>query len=656
MADPMIAQLADHYGCRMRPEQGKPGFRMPCPAHGGHDPNCHVFESHSGRIAARCFSRACEPSDIMAAIERDTGIGRINPPGHTFQATYQRSGQPVDVWRIDGQGRKSYPTPGSRQDVPVELWGDDQAETVIVCEGEKAARAVQRAGYTAASYMGGAMSAAKADYTKLRDRTVYVWPDNDPPGLKAGEDAAEAAHFAGARVFLMSPVRGAGSGDDAADVDQLPDVIKGLMVTATEYRQDGLPQPPEMRVLTAGPNVQTLRYCLEQLGIAYRWNARRFCIEYDDGSGWCEENDRHAAALRETIRATFNSPGPNNPGLRFGADRFRDCLDAIVADAEVDPFLVWLDDLPEWDGQRRLDGLLHTCFEMADHPNPPELVLWASRFPVMGAVRRTLYPGEKLDEMPVLIGAQGIGKSTFLRRLVPEDAHTWFSDGLTLTSTDREVAETLAGRVIVEVSEMVGLRRAEIERLKTMLSRTNDGYHRSAYARHAETRLRRCVIVGTTNSRECLPNDETGNRRFVAVEIEDGDPGRVRSYLDANLEQLWAEGLVRCRAGEHPRLPDAYKRIQAKHNEGYRAADDVLEAKVAEWMLDAPEEFTLGYCGVDIGMVESEASLTLSEQLRLGKALRSLGYEKRNAKRQGRQVRLWCKVERLPVAPVASIS
>ena len=257
---------------------------------------------------------------------------------------------------------------------------------------------------------------------------------------------------------------------------------------------------------------------------------------------------------------------------------------------------------------------------------------------------------------PVLIGAQGIGKSTFLRRLVPEDAHTWFSDGLTLTSTDREVAETLAGRVIVEVSEMVGLRRAEIERLKTMLSRTNDGYHRSAYARHAETRLRRCVIVGTTNSRECLPNDETGNRRFVAVEIEDGDPGRVRSYLDANLEQLWAEGLARCRAGEHPRLPDAYKRIQAKHNEGFRAADDVLEAKVAEWMLDAPEEFTLGYCGVDIGMVESEASLTLSEQLRLGKALRSLGYEKRNAKRQGRQVRLWCKVERLPVAPVASIS
>ena len=222
MAGPMIARLAGHYGCQILPEQGKQGFRLPCPAHRGDDANCHVFESDGGRIAAKCFSRGCEPSEILSAIERDTGMVRINPPGHSFQATYHRAGQPVDVWRIDEGGNKRYPTPGSRQAVPVELWGDEQAKTVIVCEGEKAARAIQRAGYTAASYMGGAGCAGLADHTKLRGRTAYIWPDNDSPGLRAGRDAAKAAHLSGAGVWMLSPVGKSESGDDAADVDDLP--------------------------------------------------------------------------------------------------------------------------------------------------------------------------------------------------------------------------------------------------------------------------------------------------------------------------------------------------------------------------------------------------------------------------------------------------
>ena len=121
MAGAMVARLAGHYGCEILPEQGKQGFRLPCPAHSGGDGNCHVFESDSGRIAAKCFSRGCEPSDILSAIGRDTGIERINPPGHTFQGTYNRTGRPVDVWRIDRRGSKSYPTPGKRQGVSVDF-------------------------------------------------------------------------------------------------------------------------------------------------------------------------------------------------------------------------------------------------------------------------------------------------------------------------------------------------------------------------------------------------------------------------------------------------------------------------------------------------------------------------------------------------------
>ena len=643
MTASLIERIAVHYGYELRLERGSKGLRMRCPAHHGEDDNCHVFESYHGRIAARCFSRGCEPSEILATIERDTGIPTLNPKGHTFQATYKGASEPIDVWRIDRDGRKSYPTPGSRDGVPLELWGDEGAETIIVCEGEKAARAIQRAGWTAASYIGGTMCAGKADYSKLRDRTIFVWPDNDSPGLKAGKDAANAAYLAGARVRMLPPVGAPGSGDDAADVDDLPSMISDLMSRATEFHQEELVQRREKWVVIDGRTPPGLSYCLEKSGIKYRWNIRRGCIEFNDGNGWLEENDRHSAAVREMIRTAFNSPGRNNPELRFSRDQFNDYLNAIVAYVEVDPFQDWLQNLPEWDGQPRLARLLRTCFEIKDDQSPLELVCWAGRFLVMGAVWRTLHPGAKLDEMLVLVGEQGIGKSTLLRLLLPDYADDWFTDGLSLAARDREIAETLAGRVIVEVSEMGGLYRAEIGRLKTILSRTDDGYYRAAYARRAETQLRRCIVVGTTNSLECLPNDETGNRRFVPIELANGDPSSVRSYLDAYREQLWAEGLARCRAGEDPRLPDEYKGIQAEHNEKYRAADDALETSVCEWLRNAPEEFQLTQCAAGIGMVDNALRLSQSEQYRLGKVLRQLGYGKHNRKREGRQVKMWTK-------------
>ena len=185
------------------------------------------------------------------------------------------------------------------------LWRDEEAEIVFICEGEKAARAVQRAGYTAASYKGGAMCAGKADYSKLRGRTVYVWPDNDLPGLKGAKDAANAALFAAAKVFVLTPAGEAGSGDDAADVDELSDTIPDLMASATEYHDDGPSEGPEKRAVTAGRTPAGLRYCLDQIGIKYRWNIRRRCIEFDDGQGWREENDRHCAAVREKIGKYF---------------------------------------------------------------------------------------------------------------------------------------------------------------------------------------------------------------------------------------------------------------------------------------------------------------------------------------------------------------
>ena len=169
---------------------------------------------------------------------------------------------------------------------------------------------------------------------------------------------------------------------------------------------------------------------------------------------------------------------------------------------------------------------------------------WASRSVLMGVVTRTFHPGEKHDEMVVLVGPQGIGKSTAWAWLLPGEPERsrWFSDGLSFHDDQKAKAEALQGMVLVEASEMTGSTKAEVETIKKFLSRTNDNI-RLTYRRDPSPLLRRCMIVGTTNDPRCLPNDSSGNRRFLPVPCLAGDPAKTRAYLDAHREQMWAEAL-----------------------------------------------------------------------------------------------------------------
>ena len=105
-------------------------------------------------------------------------------------------------------------------------------------------------------------------------------------------------------------------------------------------------------------------------------------------------------------------------GIKFGRDAWADTFNAYLFDREVDPFAEWLDALPKWDRVDRLNGWLAQVFTIADANG---LVEWASRFILLGAVTRAFEPGAKLDEMPILLGRGGLGKSTALRYILPQD-------------------------------------------------------------------------------------------------------------------------------------------------------------------------------------------------------------------------------------------
>lgn len=191
--------------------------------------------------------------------------------------------------------------------------------------------------------------------------------------------------------------------------------------------------------------------------------------------------------------------------------------------------------LPIWDEVPRVDTLLIDYLGAQDSP----YVRAVTRKTLCAAVRRIYEPGCKFDNILVLSGPQGIGKSTLLSRL----GMGWFSDSLTVSDmNDKTAAEQLQGHWLIEIGEMAGMKKAELEKVKAFLTRQDDKF-RAAYGRRVSSHPRQCVFFGTTNEEGYL-RDLTGNRRFWTVPVT-GQGSRKPWELDqATLDQIWVEALL----------------------------------------------------------------------------------------------------------------
>lgn len=216
--------------------------------------------------------------------------------------------------------------------------------------------------------------------------------------------------------------------------------------------------------------------------------------------------------------------------------------DAMIMCAEQNGFNEVLDYLNslKWDGIERLDKLFIDYLGAEDNVYTRAV----ARKSLTAAVARAYEPGCKYDTMPILIGRQGAGKSTLIRTM----GKKWYADGLS-TFEGKEAAENIQGKWIIEAGEMAGYTRAEENASKQFLSRQVDVF-RQAYGRRTQEYPRRCVFFGSSNQYEFL-KDITGNRRFWPVDIEAQKPTKnVYVNLPSEVDQIWAEAVVRYKNGE----------------------------------------------------------------------------------------------------------
>ena len=264
----------------------------------------------------------------------------------------------------------------------------------------------------------------------------------------------------------------------------------------------------------------------------------------------------------------------NNHGVQFPKEIFQMALTTVANKRRFHPIEDYLQELPEWDGQERVERLLVDYLGADDTVFNREAI----RKVLLAAIARIYHPGIKFDYMLVLNGPQGIGKSTFFGRLFKG----FLSDSLTmLDMRDKTGSEKLQGYWALEVAEMAGMRKADIECVKSFISRQEDIY-RPAYGRVVEKHPRRCVIVGSTNSSTGFLRDISGNRRFWPVKCSGGKL-KPWNLTDEELDQVWAEAMAAYNNGESLLLSKEAEELAAKEQRE-AIEEDPRMAQVVEYL------------------------------------------------------------------------
>jgi predicted P-loop ATPase len=253
--------------------------------------------------------------------------------------------------------------------------------------------------------------------------------------------------------------------------------------------------------------------------------------------------------------------------------------DALAINVEQNAFHPVKDYLGNlsWDSNHRIDTLLIDYLGAEDSSYTRSV----TRKVMVAAVKRIYQPGAKFDYVLTLVGSQGAGKSTFVQKI----GMAWYSDSFG-TIQGKEAYESIQGVWIMEMGELAGLRKAEMETIKHFISKCEDRY-RVAYGKRTETFPRQCIFIGTTNNREFL-NDPTGNRRFWPVDVTVNKPSKNiwRDLNQAEIDQLWAEAVTLYQAGESVFL-DADIELKATEIQGAHTELDERTSLVQEF-LDKP--------------------------------------------------------------------
>lgn len=349
--------------------------------------------------------------------------------------------------------------------------------------------------------------------------------------------------------------------------------------------------------------------------------------------------------------------------LEFPKNTVSEAVEYVAQQRQVHAIQAYFCDLQLWDGVTRLDRVAaeilgaqktSTGQESAEELKKLEsrnaLVRAQLRKFFIGAVARALCPGCKLDNVLILKGGQGKGKSQLFRVITP---YGRFSD-TAIDLSNKDALLLLRSTFIYEWAELSVMRSAkDVQAVKSFLTSCEDTF-RPPYGSRMLKRPRHTVIVGTTNDDGFLA-DNTGSRRFWVVEVdaERIDLEKAAAWRD----QLWAEALDAFIKGEQWWLTEEEELLREEENARHEEQDP-WEQMVADWLVRTPKQGDHAHIPVKDPTFVTTAEVlsdalamqvghwSKGEERRVGAILRRLGYERAERTVDGHRRKGWRKVSR----------
>lgn len=555
-----------------------------------------------------------------------------------YEARYDSpEGKQYVPWSWDkSAGRwaaKGYPVP--RPLYGLETLYRKQGAPIMIVEGPKCAEAAREmAGnvYAVVTWSNGAQAYGKADWAPVYGRDVLIWPDADEPGIKA---ANEIGQLIGPRCRSVKILNVDGQPDkwDAADAlaegwdwEKFKEWAKprAALLAFPMQMEQGEPDQED------GPRDSNVAI-YEKYGLALTKQGKPYfnidnavrIMEREPKFNdfvWLDEfymrnfTNWGGGPVREwndidTMKLTYMMQ--SEYGLPLLNDKMVYQAMAIFAhNRKRNAPRTWMESL-EWDGEPRVDTFFSTYFSAEDN----EYTRAVSKNFWVGMVARIFKPGCKMDNMVVLEGKQGSLKSTALDIIGRE----WYTEA-NESVTSKDFFMVLTGKLIVEIAELQAFNRAEVTRIKQVVSCRTDRY-RAPYERTAQDHPRMSIFVGTTNETAYL-RDDTGGRRFWPIKCGQIKTISLREYRD----QFFAEAVKMLKDGatwyEMPKDSTALEQDR-------RRQDDEWETVIGDWLKSQ--------LGTDIKIYELATSclkidvsdLDARTQSRIGKILTGKGYERR---------------------------
>ena len=290
------------------------------------------------------------------------------------------------------------------------------------------------------------------------------------------------------------------------------------------------------------------------------------------------------------------------------------------------PVLAFLNDLPQWDGQNHVARLFSRIPGISSE-QLAYLSIWLRSAVAHWLQLDTMHGNEVV---PVLIGAQGCGKTTFLRRLLPLQLREYYLDHLNLSNKfDKEMA--LTNNLLVNLDELEAIRPSQHAALKQTLSK-NKVNGRPIFGKAQDDRPRYASFVSTTNNPHPL-TDATGSRRYICLTIPKGQ--YIDNAGDIDYEQLYAQVLYEIRQLEAPYWfnNEEVARIQ-QLNLAYMQQKDIAEMVKACFRkpLEGEKVKSLNTTEM-LEIIRDEypnVTVTTKAKVELGRALVSLEYERKD--------------------------